>query len=73
LPAIYFACPHNSRNVYVGLANPIKKVTDGGKSNIRIVIATAFALWAYAHNTAKIPNAILLETQAAATVSVANT
>jgi len=59
--------------VDIGLANPIKEVTDGGKSDIRIVIATAFALWAYAHDTAKIPNVVLFEAQAAATVSIANT
>lgn len=48
-------------------------MTDVGKSNVRVVIASASVLWAYAHDTAKIPNAVLLETQAAAAVSVANT
>ena len=59
--------------VHVGLANPITEMTDGGKSNIRVVIASAFVLWAYTHNAAKIPNAILLKAQAAATISVADT
>jgi len=59
--------------VDVGLANPIKKVTYGGKSDIRIVIATAFALWTYAYDTAKIPNIVFFEAQTAATVSITNT
>lgn len=78
MPAIYFARPRNSRlskrlRVDVGLANPITEVTDVGKSNVWVVIASASVLWAYAHDAAKIPNAVLLEAQAAAAVSVANT
>lgn len=64
--------PSKRLRIDVGLANPIAEVTDVGKSNVRVVIAAAFVLWAYAHDTAKIPNAILLEAQAAAAVSVAN-
>lgn len=56
-----------------GFANPITEVTDIGKSNVRIVIASASVLWTDAHNAAEIPNVVLLEAQAAAAVSVANT
>jgi len=61
------------RSVDVGLANPITEVTDVGESNVRVVIASAFFLWADAHYAAKIPNAVLLEAQAATAVPVTDT
>lgn len=45
----------------ISLANPITEVTDVGKSNIRVVIATTVPDWAYAHDTTKVPNTILLK------------
>lgn len=56
----------------VSIANPIAEVTDGGESNVRVVIATVSFHRAHADDATKIPNPILLEAQAAAAVSLAD-
>lgn len=56
----------------VSLANPLAEMTDGGESAVRIVIASVSSRRAHANYAAKIPDAVLLEAEAAAAVSVAH-
>jgi len=57
----------------INLANPIAEMTDGGESDIRVVIATVPFRRTYADDAAKIPEVVLLEAKAAAAIPVTDT